>query len=278
METANTSYYEQATLWDRDFDRIPAEKERLADTMAAIPPDVTSILDVGCGNGYFVNALLAAHPGRFDRVVGLDRSETALRHVRAEAVRGSITELPFANDSFDLVTCLEVLEHLSCDDYVQALSELNRVSTRYLLITVPNAQNLRSELVVCPRCCCCFNRHLHVRSFDEVCLARLFKSFEMVDCRALGPLKTGLAYGPLLGTIRLYTQQAPPCEAVCPQCGHQTNLIKDKRSVPGRGYSQEVLRSAMSRLASVAKVFVPKRKKRPWLLALYKRLEAGRAE
>ena len=53
----------------------------------------------------------------------------------ANLLVGSAYTLPFPANSFDLVVCSEVLEHL--DDVRQAVSELTRVSARHVLISVP---------------------------------------------------------------------------------------------------------------------------------------------
>jgi 2-polyprenyl-3-methyl-5-hydroxy-6-metoxy-1,4-benzoquinol methylase len=49
--------------------------------------------------------------------------------------RESVYQLPHAGGAFDLVFCLEVLEHM--DDPAAALSELCRVCRRYLVLSVP---------------------------------------------------------------------------------------------------------------------------------------------
>jgi ubiquinone/menaquinone biosynthesis C-methylase UbiE len=49
---------------------------------------------------------------------------------------GSIYDIPFKDRSFDLVICNEVLEHV--DDPGKALSELERVTKKYCLISVPH--------------------------------------------------------------------------------------------------------------------------------------------
>lgn len=48
----------------------------------------------------------------------------------------SIYEIPFPNNSFDLVICTEVLEHLETPSL--AIEEVKRVSRRNILISVPN--------------------------------------------------------------------------------------------------------------------------------------------
>jgi SAM-dependent methyltransferase len=76
-----------------------------------------------------------------DAFCGLDLSIAALQLARkrvdeANWVGGSALDLPFANDSFDAVVCLEVLEHLH--DPELALLELTRVARSWLVLSVPN--------------------------------------------------------------------------------------------------------------------------------------------
>ena len=96
-------------------------------------------LEVGCGSGLLVSRLSAA---------GLDVSATEYSSKLAKLVASrcpsasikcaDATRLPFADDTFDLVICSEVLEHIPAID--SAWAELVRVtrSGGHLLITVPN--------------------------------------------------------------------------------------------------------------------------------------------
>jgi len=70
MKDYKKSYYEQSSFWDYDYFNVSAEKERLEEIIKVIPFDVRTILDVGCGNGAFVNELDEILPGRFDKIVG----------------------------------------------------------------------------------------------------------------------------------------------------------------------------------------------------------------
>jgi SAM-dependent methyltransferase len=80
------------------------------------------VLEVGVGPG-FLAAELAAAVGSSGRVCGIDISDDMLaiaarRSVRPGSARvelshGSATEIPFDNESFDLVTCTQVLEYVS---------------------------------------------------------------------------------------------------------------------------------------------------------------------
>jgi len=76
------------------------------------------VLDVGCGGGLLAEGLA----GRGAAVTGIDRSEKALGVARAHAAQGDVAVRYEASDAetwaeghaeaYDIVTCLEVLEHV----------------------------------------------------------------------------------------------------------------------------------------------------------------------
>ena len=142
MTDPKKSYYEQKALWDKNYLVNSAEKERIEETIKIIPAETQTILDVGCGNGIFVNTLISTFPDRFEKVVALDTSEEALRYVKSCKLKGSIVNLPFEDKSFDLVTSTEVLEHLSYQGYKKGISELQRISKKYIVISVLSKLNM----------------------------------------------------------------------------------------------------------------------------------------
>lgn len=88
-----------------------------------------SVLDFGCGDGWFSRQMLEAEV--VGDLVSLDvkRRET----VYVEPVIYKANEpIPYPDSSFDLVYTVDVLHH--CDDPLAQLTELARVSKRYLLI------------------------------------------------------------------------------------------------------------------------------------------------
>jgi SAM-dependent methyltransferase len=82
------------------------------------------ILDVGCGTGANLQML-----AEFGAAEGVDVSPEALEFCRARGLakvkQGAAENLPFADASFDLVTGLDVVEHL--DDDIAGLREMQRV-------------------------------------------------------------------------------------------------------------------------------------------------------
>jgi SAM-dependent methyltransferase len=120
-------------------------RRRVIDLVLAklgLPPQAR-ILDAGCGSGRNMIELSA-----FGAVTGIELSPTSVALARergvGEVVEGSVLELPFEQDSFDLAVSLDVIEHL--EDDRGALRELRRVVAPggALLVTVPAYQWLWS--------------------------------------------------------------------------------------------------------------------------------------
>ena len=74
-------------------------------------------------------------------LIGVDISHNALSigknlHPHLAIGHGDIYDLPYKDDSFDMVICSEVLEHLAFP--AKAMEELVRVSKKYCLLAVPH--------------------------------------------------------------------------------------------------------------------------------------------
>ncbi len=100
---------------------------------------VTRALDVGCATGFLVEALRELGID----AAGCDASQYAIDHATPGAagfveVGDLVRGLPHADGSFDLVTALEVLEHLEPDQVPAALRELRRVCGGVCYATIPS--------------------------------------------------------------------------------------------------------------------------------------------
>ena len=100
---------------------------------------VATSLDVGCATGYLVEVLRE----RGVEAEGCDLSQFAIDHATPGAaghlrVANLFAGLPWADGAFDLVTTLEILEHLPPDRVPDALAELARVCSGYLYATIPS--------------------------------------------------------------------------------------------------------------------------------------------
>ncbi len=93
------------------------------------------VLDVGCGKGRFARVLRDHHPQA--RICGLDISEAMLHFVPEgiAPIGGTLTELPFATDSFDAAYATESLEHaVEIDVAVAELCRVVRPGGRIVII------------------------------------------------------------------------------------------------------------------------------------------------
>lgn len=137
-----------------------------------------NLLDIGSGRGAFLWPLLDAFPDL--PVTAIDRAVQRVEMLRAVAAGGverlavchaDATALPFAAGSFDVVTALEVLEHIP--DVELAVREIVRVAQRHVVVSVPSHADDNPE-------------HLHLLSEQE--LARVFQ--------AAGTRRIGFQYVP----------------------------------------------------------------------------------
>jgi 2-polyprenyl-3-methyl-5-hydroxy-6-metoxy-1,4-benzoquinol methylase len=90
-----------------------------------------TLLDVGCGRGYYLSEI--AKRTRY-RLTGCDIMDS-IDGLEADYVTGFVEKLPFANKSFDIVTCTHTIEHIL--NLKQAISELKRVAKKQLIIVTP---------------------------------------------------------------------------------------------------------------------------------------------
>lgn len=131
------------------------------------------ILDAGCGTGGTLTFL-----ENFGRVIGIDKMHLALNYAQHRGQQGehhatlawaSVTALPFASASFDLVTSLDVIYHLGVANDEAALAEFHRVLRPggRLLLRLPAHEWLRGRHDVAVH-----TRHRYTRSEVAAKLAR----------------------------------------------------------------------------------------------------------
>jgi len=112
--------------WRVRYSRILESCPELADPQL-------SVLEVGGGPGGIARYLRRPVVGLESEVFQPDNPWLDLR-------QGSILALPFPDRSFDLVLCVDVMEHLAAGDRLQAMSELLRVTRRRTWIACPVAE------------------------------------------------------------------------------------------------------------------------------------------
>ena len=166
-----------------------------AKALAGRNPADCRILDAGCGSGGVTTRLLR----KGYNVVACDMDEESIRQGLAtgrlkDVHRLDVAQLPFEDNSFDLVVCSEVLEHVPDD--AQALRSLLRVAKRDVLFSVP--------------------AHMYLWTQSDTTLGHRHR-YSKADVRALiGKAGAGIvkvhAYGimPAAGTLAYKALSKPP--------------------------------------------------------------------
>lgn len=100
----------------------------------------SSFLDVGCGTGVLVEVALKNGVA----ILGVDSAMAAVEEFQKRTqrrwpkavIQGNSTSLSFANASFDVLLCFDVLEHLIVFDIFDAVSELCRVASKQIIASI----------------------------------------------------------------------------------------------------------------------------------------------
>lgn len=103
-----------------------------------------SVLDLGCGDGLLLEML----GDRVSKAVGLDISPEALQKCHTKGIEAHLQSfddpLPYPDNSFEYVVLLDVLEHVY--DPALLLKEAARVSSKYVIVGVPNFSSLPARI------------------------------------------------------------------------------------------------------------------------------------
>jgi ubiquinone/menaquinone biosynthesis C-methylase UbiE len=105
-----------------------ALRQHVAESITSDKPDF-SLLDAGCGSGGMLSVVRETFPGA--HLTGIDASKHAVelaaaRDTGAELSQANVHDLPFPENSFDVVLSLDVLSHAGVDDSM-AVHEMHRV-------------------------------------------------------------------------------------------------------------------------------------------------------
>ncbi len=129
-----------------------------------------TMLDVGSGRGVFLIPFMKDFP--WVRVTALDLLEKRVTFLgeladggfgQLHAEQGDICDQPFPEDSFDVVTMLEGLEHIP--DAGKAVAAAVKTARRYVAVTVPsNPDNNPEHIHLLTKDKCCSSNSVRVES------------------------------------------------------------------------------------------------------------------
>jgi ubiquinone/menaquinone biosynthesis C-methylase UbiE len=100
------------------------------------------ILEIGKGNG-FVSTYLKNN--------GYKMCSLDLEYLLKPEVAGSVLNIPFKNESFDVVICCEVLEHIPFENFQKGLMEVNRVAKNNAIVSLPDLSPAWKYIITVPR-------------------------------------------------------------------------------------------------------------------------------
>ncbi len=134
---------------------------------ATISKKPLTVLNIGVGDAWLERKCIQEGW----TIHSLDPSEKTIEKLLAEGINGKvgyIEDIPYEDNSFDVVFCSEVLEHLSNHQIDLGLKEIHRILKPggKLIGTVPFNENLEVSKVVCPDCGKIFHRWGHQQSFN----------------------------------------------------------------------------------------------------------------
>ena len=100
------------------------------------------VLEIGVGNRFVSNYLRE----RGINIVTLDID----KELKPDVV-GSVLDIPFRDNSFQIVACYELLEHLPYEYVAKALSEISRVSKQYVILSLPDVNRVYRIYIYIPK-------------------------------------------------------------------------------------------------------------------------------
>lgn len=142
-------------------------KKSIEVMLQKIDKTANTLLDVGCGRGYWLKLLKEKTNLQLTGCDVFDNAE--LENITY--AKGEIEHLPFGDNSFDIVTCHHTIEHIR--DIDQAVAELKRVARKQIIIVTPRQRYFYYTL----------DLHLHFFPEKEY-LVNLFgiENAECIDC------------------------------------------------------------------------------------------------
>ena len=132
----------------------------------------TSLLEVGCGNGYLSN-ILSEH----SKVTAVDiiiSPQTPISYPQVKFQEANMEKLSFPDHSFDTVVCTHTLEHVK--DLSAAMRELRRVTGKRLILVTPKQRAYKYT----------FDLHLNFFPYPHSLVHAVGKSIGTSSCQVAG--------------------------------------------------------------------------------------------
>ncbi|MCX7974180.1 MAG: class I SAM-dependent methyltransferase [Candidatus Aminicenantes bacterium] len=140
------NYYTHEALFNSERDLVNLRKRAKAIIKCLKSSRGGHLLDVGCGNGWFLKVMLKLGW----KVTGVERDEEAVRLAKdmfgLEVIQGTLDDIKFPPEQFEAITINHVIEHVH--DPIKLLAECRRIlkSNGIIVIATPNLKSLTKYL------------------------------------------------------------------------------------------------------------------------------------
>ncbi len=101
--------------------------------------EIRTILDVGCGKG-LVGRFITRSGKYFTvgaEIYGPDLREARQNHTHSDFVQCDVRSLPFKRGSYDVVLCIEVLEHVDKEEGLKLLKDMEEIAVKKIILSTP---------------------------------------------------------------------------------------------------------------------------------------------
>ncbi len=201
-------------------------QKRIRETIKLFPSTASNVLDIGVGYGFVIEELHKKFPHL--SLAGIDISSKAIQNIKQKLDGdfrvGSAENLPWPDNSFDVVLLLEILEHIPATNLFGVLNEVRRVlkNSGVLIVSVPLYENLEAYTFKCPVCNSLINPNGHVRSYTpKLVLSELkLAGFLIKKVKKIWPASRTAYFSPLLS--RLFPSRFKPANLLI-QCKKKSN-------------------------------------------------------
>lgn len=203
-------------IFSQSGEIVPSIDHSTCTLLSILPGNAERILDVGAGPGY-VNRNIPEDYA----VLAMDIDSEILKENRWPTCVGDVLDIPLEDKAVDLSMACDVLEHIEPTDLPRAISELERVSSKYLYIQVPYKEELDDSYARCDVCGNIWHVNFHKTSFTLENLLKLpGDKWEAITIGFTGDVsyrKNGTAESELLRQLKVKTYQVVNWR--CPKCG-----------------------------------------------------------
>ena len=151
---------------------------------------ILKLIDIGCGIGDFTLDL-AKEYNHFSEIYGIDflkeNIDIAKKNTnkKIKFLEEDLKKLSFKDKYFDLSICINVLHHIHIDDIKEAVSEIARVSEKFIILEIRNRKNIFNfwfEYIALPL----FYKNLPVYSYSINEINMIMEKNNFNFCQAKG--------------------------------------------------------------------------------------------